>query len=62
MNGRGGLAYPARTFNKGTLYLFYLPPPENDGTFQAEAFINRILAEKEAQADLVILEKLMLDK
>lgn len=47
---------------KGTLYLFYLPPPENDGTFQAEAFINRILAEKEAQADLVILEKLMLDK
>ena len=62
VDGRGGLAYPARIFMKEALYLFYLPPPESDGSFQADAFLNRIIPEREAQPDLIILEKLLFDK
>jgi hypothetical protein len=58
IDGRGGPTYPARIFNNGAVYLFYLPVLKNGASLRADSFIHRVLPESEAQSDLVILERL----
>ncbi len=52
VDGRGGPTYPARLFTAGTRYLFYLP-----ASHHADSYLNRVLPEADAKADLQLLRK-----
>lgn len=58
VDGGGGPTYPARVFEVGETYLFYLPLIDNGKRLRADGFLNRVLPKDEASGDLVYLSQL----
>jgi hypothetical protein len=55
VDGTGGPTYPARLFDKGRSYLFYLPPAQAGQPLRADSYLQRVLPEADAGADLQYL-------
>lgn len=51
VDGQGGPTYPARIFQVGSTYLFYVPVLRR-GVVRADAYSQRVLPVQQAQADL----------
>ncbi len=57
INGKGGPTYPARIFEIGETYLFYLPPLDLDKSLRADSYLHRVLKVSDATQDFVYLNK-----
>jgi hypothetical protein len=57
VDGSGGPTYPARLFEVGHTYLFYLPTKAKDGMFRADSYLHRVLTGKEVEEDLKYLSR-----
>ncbi|MDQ2734292.1 MAG: hypothetical protein M3Y55_04725 [Pseudomonadota bacterium] len=55
IDGKGGPTYPARLFELGKTYLFYLPAAPPGQPLRADSYLHRVLAKGDASEDLKFL-------
>ncbi|MEO6907202.1 MAG: hypothetical protein ABI210_04860 [Abditibacteriaceae bacterium] len=62
VDGKGGPTYPARIFENGKTYLFYLPAPARKGSLRADSYLQRVLRLDQATDDLKFLTRFQAKK